>query len=419
MASRGLATPLARGAREARSAAPKTGWVARRHPPDYVLLAIVATLVVFGLIAVYSSSYAYAAYEFGDAKYFIKRQATWAALGLLVLLFFMNLDYRWLRWLALPLIMVTIVLLAAVLVLGDDVNGARRWITFGPFGGQPSELAKFAVLIYMAAWLVAKGEAVRDLQMGVAPFLAIVALVGGLVMAEPDLGTTMMIAAITGTHFFVAQSRLSHVLLLAAGTVLAGGVLILTSGYRLDRIASFTSAEVDPSGIGYQTLQLLVAFGSGGVWGLGLGVSRQKFLYVPGSHTDGVMAIVGEELGFVGVAMVLLLFAGLIWRAAWIAHRAPDKFGSLLATGVIAWLGFQLLINVAGVTRMIPLTGIPLPFLSYGGSALAATMAAVGVLLSVSRYAALERPEPSPRGVVQAPADGTAPAAPRGPRGRR
>jgi cell division protein FtsW len=393
--------------------------VARRRSPDYVVFAIIATLVVFGLISVYSSSYAFAAFEFDDPNYFIRRQAMWAALGFAILLFFMNLDYRLLKLLALPLITVAIGLLAAVLILGDDANGARRWITIGQFGGQPAEFAKFAVLVYMSAWLAAKGEIVSDLQMGVAPFVLVVALVGSLVMAEPDLGTTVMIAAITGTLFFVAQSRLSHVLLLAMSSVLAGGVLILTSGYRLDRITSFTSAEVDPSGVGFQTLQLLVAFGSGGIWGLGLGVSRQKFLYIPGAHTDGIMAIIGEELGFVGVLVVLALFAVLIWRAAWIAHRAPDKFGSLLATGIIAWFGFQLLINVAGVTRMIPLTGIPLPFLSYGGSALAATMAAAGVLLSISRYAALAHHEAAPRGVVQTAAEEDEAPRKRGWRGRR
>lgn len=393
----------ARGTRPVRAPVEVTStWVARRHPPDYLVLALVTTLVLFGLIAVYSASYAYAAFEFDDPNYFIKRQAVWAVVGFATLIVFMNLDYRWLKWFALPIVGVSVALLVAVLVAGEDVNGARRWLTLGLFSMQPSELAKFAVLLYMAAWLAAKGEAVRDFQMGVTPFLFVVACIGALVLAQPDLGTAMMIAVITGTLFFVAQSRLSHFLMLGLGSVMAGGLLILVSGYRLERITSFTSAEQDPSGYGLQTLQLLVAFGSGGIWGLGLGVSRQKFLYLPAAHTDGLMAIIGEELGFVGVVVVLLLFALLIWRAAWIAHRAPDMFGSLLATGIIAWLGFQLLINVAGVTRMIPLTGIPLPFLSSGGSALVATMAAVGVLLSISRYAAIIEPAPPPRGAVRA-----------------
>ena len=377
-----------------------------RHEPDYGLLTIVIALVVIGLIAVYSSSYALGALQFDDANYFIKRQAVWAAVGLLGLLVVMQIDYRRLLRPS-PLLMLAAVLgLAAVLVpgLGVEQNGATRWVSIGPLTGQPSELAKLAVLIYMAAWLAAKGEVVRDFSLGVVPFVAMVGLIGALIVLEPDLGTAVMVAAITGTLFFVAGARLSHVLVLAGSALLAAGLLILGVGYRADRILSFTSAESDPSGIGFHTLQLLVAFGSGGISGLGLGVSRQKFLYVPGAHTDGVLAIIGEELGLIGVVVVLLLFALLLWRGLQIVRRAPDSFGSLLATGVLAWIGFQTLINVGGVTRMIPLTGIPLPFLSYGGSSLAATLIAVGVLLSVSRYAALADPRESepPRGAVRA-----------------
>jgi cell division protein FtsW len=385
---------------EARPPSVAGTWTARAHGPDWLLLAVVVTLVLFGLIAVYSSSYAYAEFEFEDPNYFAKRQAVWAGFGFLALLVLMLSDYRWLRWFAPPIVLVSILLLAAVVGFGDHVNGARRWISIGPLSAQPSEFAKFAVLIYLSAWLAAKGEIVRNFQLGVLPFMFITAVTGALVIVQPDLGTTIMIIAISGTLFFVANSKLTHFLGLTFGSLALGGLLILVSGYRMDRSASFTSAEADPSGLGFQTLQLLVAFGSGGVWGLGLGVSRQKFLYIPGSHTDGVMAIVGEELGFVGVVAILALFGVLLWRAALIAHRAPDTFGSLLATGVIAWIGFQLIINVAGVTRMIPLTGIPLPFLSSGGSALFSTMAAIGVLLSVSRYSAIEE-ETAPQGVVR------------------
>ncbi|MCC6238630.1 MAG: putative lipid II flippase FtsW [Dehalococcoidia bacterium] len=403
--ARGIALGGARearaGRRGVRAPSEVMPWVPQRHAPDYLLLAVVTTLVLFGLIAVYSASYAYAEFEFGDANYFIKRQVLWAFVGFVVIITLMNVDYRWLRWLAIPIIGTAILMLIGVHIVGDDAYGAKRWITIGSFSAQPSEFAKFAVLLYMSAWLAAKGEAVRDLQMGVAPFVFIVACVGGLVMAQPDLGTTVMIVAITGSLFFVARSKLVHIFWLVVASGLSGLLLIALSGYRMDRIASFRSAESDPSGLGFQTLQLLVAFGSGGVWGLGLGVSRQKFLYIPGAHNDGVMAIIGEELGFVGIVVVLMLFVVLVWRAALIAHRAADTFGSLLATGTIAWIACQLLINVAGVTRMIPLTGIPLPFLSSGGSALAATMAAVGVLLSVSRYTAIPEATTSPRGAVR------------------
>jgi len=246
----------------------------------------------------------------------------------------------------------------------------------------------------------------------VLPFVSMVGLVSALIMLEPDLGTAMMVGVITGSLFFVAGARLKHVFALAASAGTAATVLVIAAGYRMDRILSFTSAEHDPTGVGFHTLQLLVAFGSGGMTGLGLGTSRQKFFYVPGSHTDGILAIIGEELGFIGAAAVLLLFGLLLWRGVLIARRAPDAFGAYLATGVVAWIGFQMLINVGGVTRLLPLTGIPLPLVSYGGSALAALMAAVGLLLAVSRYTVVaEQPEDAPvRGAVRASTSVSRPA---------
>ncbi|MEE8337986.1 MAG: putative lipid II flippase FtsW [Dehalococcoidia bacterium] len=367
-------------------------FVAERRAPDYALLAVVASLLVVGLIAVYSSSYPLGFAQYGDSNFFIKRQAIAAAVGLVGLIVAMNLDYRLLRRLSPLLVLGALFALIAVLVPGVGVqqNGAMRWIELGPLPPfQPSEFAKLAVLVYMAAWLAAKGEVVKDIALGVLPFVTTVGLIGVLILLEPDLGTTVMIAAITGTLFFVAGARLTHVVALFGTSAAMAAGLVLVGGYRIDRILAFTSAESDPSGIGFQTLQMLVALGSGGIGGLGLGVSRQKFFYVPGSHTDGVFAIIGEELGFIGVVFVLALFALLIWRGVQIARRAADPFGSLLAIGVVAWIGFQLVLNIGGVTRSMPLTGIPLPFLSYGGSAMVATLLAIGVLLSVSRYAAL------------------------------
>jgi len=376
--------------------------VRRSHAPDYGLLTTVLVLLIVGLIFVYSSSYVMADLEFGDPNHFIKRQFMFAILGLIALVITMQIDYRYLRRLSPLLMLGALLALGAVLVpgVGVESNGALRWIQIGPLPPlQPSEFAKLAVLIYMAAWLASRGEQLHDFSLGVLPFVGMVGLVAALVMLEPDLGTTVMIGIITGTLFFIAGARLVHVLALAGSGVFAATLLILTGGYRMDRILSFTSAESDPTGVGFQTLQLLVAFGSGGVWGLGLGTSRQKFFYVPGSHTDGVLAIIGEEIGFVGVLVVLGLFLVLFWRAWVIMRRAPDLFGSLIAAGVLAWFAFQLLINVGGVTRLIPLTGIPLPFLSAGGSSLLVSLTAIGLLLSVSRYAAFT-PEPErPRGV--------------------
>ncbi len=372
------------------------------HAPDYGLLTATLVLLIVGLIFVYSSSYVMADVEFDDPNHFIKRQVLFAVLGLIGLVITMQFDYRHLRRLSPLIMLLALVALAVVLVPGFGVerNGALRWIQIGPLPAlQPSEFAKLAVLIYMAAWLASRGDQLRDFSLGVLPFVGMVGLVAALIMLEPDLGTTVMIAVITGTLFFIAGARLVHVIALAGSGIVTASLLIVSGGYRMDRILSFTSAEEDPTGVGFQTLQLLVAFGSGGVWGLGLGVSRQKFFYVPGSHTDGVLAIIGEEIGFVGVLVVLSLFLVLFWRAWLIMRRAPDMFGSLIAAGVLAWFAFQLLLNVGGVTRLIPLTGIPLPFLSAGGSSLLVSLVAVGLLLSVSRYAAFT-PEPErPRGV--------------------
>jgi cell division protein FtsW len=318
----------------------------------------------------------------------------------------MNIDYRILMRLSPLLMLGALIGLAAVLLpgIGFEQNGARRWVALGPLPPlQPSEFAKVAVLIYMAAWLAAKGDTVRDFSLGVLPFVSMVGLVGALIMLEPDMGTAMMVALITGTLFFVAGARLIHLVALVGSGLVMAVILIFSHGYRADRLMAFTQGADDPEGLGFHGVQMLVAFGSGGIDGLGLGVSRQKFFYVPGSHTDGILSIIGEELGFIGVTVVLLLFGVLLARGLRIAMRAPDKFGSLLATGVLAWIALQLLINVGGVTHSIPLTGIPLPFLSYGGSSLMALLTAVGVLLSVSRYAATEdteRYEPT-RGVLR------------------
>ena len=380
----------------------------RRGEPDYVLLSAALMLVVLGLIAVFSSSYAIGFVKEGDANFFIKRQAIWASLGLVGLVAAMSINYRLLMRLSPLLMLAAIAGLVAVFVpsLSASAEGSARWISVGPVTAQPSEFAKLAVLVYLAAWLAAKGPTVRNFALGVAPYIGMVGLVTALVLLEPDLGTAALIALITGTLLFVSGARLLHIAALVLSAAGFTGALVLVGGYGAARILSFTSAESYPQGLGFQTLQMLQALGSGGLTGLGLGVSRQKFFYLPASHTDGVLAIIGEELGYIGVAVVLGLFALLLWRGLRVVQRAADPFGSLLAAGVLAWIAFQMLINVGGVTRSIPLTGIPLPLVSYGGSSLLMTMIAIGVLLSVSRYAALESPEREPptHGVLRAPA---------------
>jgi cell division protein FtsW len=350
--------------------------------------------VVLGLLIVYSASFAVGLQTFNDANYFVARQAIWAVIGIGLLLTLMRIDYRWLRSIS-PLLMLTaIVLLVAVLVPGFGIErgGAHRWIALGPLPPlQPSEFAKLALIIYVSAWLAGKGTThIQSFAMGFVPFVTMVGLVAGLVLLEPDTGTAAVLVLTTVTLFFIAGASLTHLGALVGIGGVAATMLILTSGYRADRVLAFLGAEDDPAGVGFHTLQLLIALGSGGIGGLGLGASRQKFFYVPSSHTDGVFAIVGEELGFIGAMAVIILFAVLVYRGFRVIVRARDDFGALLATGIVCWIAYQALINVGGITRAIPMTGIPMPFLSYGGSALAALLAAVGILLSISRRADAE-----------------------------
>jgi cell division protein FtsW len=363
----------------------------RSARPDYLIALVVAVLTVAGLVIVYSASFAIGLHDFGDVNYFIVRQAIGASIGAVAMLVLARSDYHVLaRWS--PLIMLLALIgLAAVLMPGVGVNsnGAHRWIRLGPLPpAQPSEFAKLAMVIYIAAWLAAKGAQVRQFSLGVVPFVLMVGLVGGLIMLEPDMGTFLVIVLTTSTMFFVAGSSLSHVITLTTSGIACCALLIFVEYYRFQRfVVSFLNPESDPDGRGFQILQLLIALGSGGLRGLGLGESRQKFFYVPGAHTDGIFAIAGEELGFIGAVVLLSLFAVLVFRGLRTAVKAPDDFGYLLAVGITCWIAYQTLINIGGITRTLPLTGIPLPFLSYGNSALIATLAAVGVLLSISRHA--------------------------------
>ncbi|MCI0778014.1 MAG: putative lipid II flippase FtsW [Chloroflexi bacterium] len=362
----------------------------RTTQPDYLLLGLVVGLVAVGLLIVYSSSFALGLLAFNDANYFVIRQAIWAVIGLALLLVVMRVDYRWLRSISPLLMLIAIVSLVAVLVpgLGVERGGAQRWIAIGPLPAvQPSEFAKLALIIYVAAWLSGKDTVVRSFALGFAPFVFMVGIVAGLILLEPDTGTAAVLILTTVTLFFIAGASLSHLAALMGIGSVAAGFLVLTSGYRLDRILAFLNPDSDPSGVGFHTLQLLIGLGSGGIEGLGLGASRQKFFYIPGSHTDGVFAVVGEELGFIGAMGVIILFAVLVYRGFRIVLHAQDDFGYLLAAGVVCWIAFQALINVGGITRAIPMTGIPMPFLSYGGSALASLLAGIGILLSVSRRA--------------------------------
>ncbi|MCZ2108147.1 MAG: putative lipid II flippase FtsW [Dehalococcoidia bacterium] len=354
--------------------------------PDYALVALTTILTVTGLVAVYSSSFVIGLAQFGDSNHFIVRQVAWAILGLTLLALAARFNYQKYRPVAVPILLITIGMLVAVLVIGREGGGARRWLGPGELGVQPAEFAKLTVIIYLAAWLSSKGENVKSMEQGLLPFVILIGVVGGLIMLEPNLGTTLIICLITVTMFWVAGASIGQMAaLFAAGTV-AMAFLATAAGYRADRLTSFFDAELDPRGGGFQTLQSLIAMGNGGVNGLGLGASRAKFFYIPESQTDGVFAIIGEELGLIATAAIVLLYMTLMFRGFQVARRSHDDFGRYIATGITTWITVQALLNMGGITRVIPLTGVPLPFLSYGGSALASVLLAVGVLISISRF---------------------------------
>jgi cell division protein FtsW len=358
-------------------------------PVDSTLLGTILALVLLGLYTVYSASFAIGWLEYQDGAYFLKRQLLWAALGLTLMVALMAIPYyRW-RRLSVLVLFASLLLLAAVLVpgLGLAQSGASRWLKLGPLPAfQPSEFAKLGLILYVAAWLSSRREALKHWSTGTFPFVLLLSLVGGLILLEPDLGTAIVFALVTSSLLFLAGVPLRHFFLLALAGAGALVLLIFGAQYRADRWQAFVDPYADPQGIGFQIIQALLALGSGGLFGVGLGASRQKFGYIPGAHTDGVFAIIGEEIGFIGAVGVLLLFAFFVYQGFRLAQEAPDRFSALLVCGIVLWFSYQALINIGGVTHSIPLTGIPLPFLSYGGSALAANLAAMGVLLNVSRY---------------------------------
>jgi cell division protein FtsW len=347
-----------------------------------------ASLTTIGLVMVLSASSVSAFAAYGSSFLFFKRQLLYAAMGSVALLGAARLPYRvWKRAWA-PMLGVSVVLLALVLhpAAGTVVGGAARWIQVGPFSLQPSELAKFAVVGAVASILSANVERleVQPLRW-MLPLFLIVGGVSLLVLLQPDLGTMTIIAATALLLLFLAGVRirlLAITLFLSAG---AGMALVLGWGYRRARLLSFLHPWSDPRNTGYQIVQSLIALGSGHLFGVGLGASRQKWMYVPNAHTDFIFSILGEELGLLGELVVLALFGALLWAGIRIALRAPDAFGKLLAGGITAWLGLQAVVNLGAVTGIMPITGVPLPFVSFGGSSLVVSMGAVGVLLSVGR----------------------------------
>lgn len=355
---------------------------------DFILFFTVIALLSFGVVMVYSSSAVSAYVNFNDSYYFFKRQIIWVTLGMIAMLFAIHVDYHVWRKLAVPILIVTIILLILVLIpgLGKVVNGARRWLGFGSLYLQPSEIAKLGMVIFSSASLSRHQEKITNFMKGLAPQLLILLAVFGLILKEPDLGTALAIGGTVFIMLFTAGAKLSH--LASLGLVGVVGIIaaIILEPYRLKRLLAFNNPWADPLDTGYHIIQSLYALGSGGLFGVGLGRSREKFLYLPEPHTDFIFAILGEELGFIGTITVILLFFLFAWRGFKVAIGAPDLYGSMLAGGLTTMIIMQAMMNIAVVTASMPVTGIPLPFISFGGSALIFTLIGVGILLNISRY---------------------------------
>jgi len=349
---------------------------------------VTLSLLAIGLTMVYSASAIWADYKFDDSFYFAKRQLLFACLGVVAMFFIMNVDYwTWRTWAKL-LIIVCFILLLAVLVpgIGMTRNGSRSWIGVGAFSVQPSEFMKLAMIAFLAKFLSERQKLITSFKKGMLPSLSLVFLAFGLIMLQPDLGTGTVMVGTCMVMIFIAGARISHFVGLGLIGVAGFVVLVLSAPYRIKRITSFLDPWEDPLGSGFQMIQSLYAIGPGGLFGLGLGQSRQKFFYLPEPQTDFIFAILSEELGFIGGSLVLFLFALMLWRGIRIALGAPDLYGSLVAVGIIGMVAIQVMINIGVVTGLMPVTGITLPLLSYGGSSLTLMLMAIGVLLNISRY---------------------------------
>ncbi|GAB6100371.1 stage V sporulation protein E [Halanaerocella petrolearia] len=353
--------------------------------PDYITFLVVVLLMGISVTMVFSATSITAYVKYDDSFHFLKRQFTWAVLGIITMIIVSNIDYhRYLSW-TYYILLGSIILLVLVLFIGPEINGSRRWINIG-IAVQPSEFAKLSMVIFTARYIYFAGDRIKKFITGLLPVLAVLGVVFLLILAEPDLGTAGTIALTVVIMLIAAGARMLHLGSLFASGLPAFVYALMAEPYRRKRVFAFLNPWQDPKGTGFHIIQSLYALGSGGLFGVGLGRSRQKFFYLPEPGTDFIFAVVGEELGFLGSLIILFLYGLLALRGLQIAMRAPDLFGSMLAVGVTTWIVLQAIINIGVVTGSMPVTGITLPFISYGGTSLVVMSVAIGILLNVSRF---------------------------------
>ncbi len=355
------------------------------RPADYVLAAIIGLLLLIGVLMIYSVSVGPNLQVGSDDPFsLVYRHLGMLGIGVAVLLIFARLDYRLLMRYSVPLMLGTVGLLIALLLFGEEVNNSKRWL-LGP-SLQPGELAKFVTIIYVAAWSASKGKKLKRLLYGLIPFSILIGLIAGLIILQPNYSTALMIAAVAFTMFFMAGADLKQFL---GAALLGGGVAVVVVTQSARAMSRFSTLYVEPSQEltdgSWQMAQSLIALASGGLFGKGIGTGGGQYGYVPLAHSDGIFAIWGEETGLIGAVILVGLFVAFAYRGFRIARDAPDDFGRVLAAGLTFWLVFQAFLNMAVITQLIPFTGQPLPFISYGGSSLIMCLASIGILLSISR----------------------------------
>lgn len=358
----------------------------KKDTPDILLFFTIMLLLTVGIIMVFSASY-YDTLD-KDPYFYLRKQLTWAIIGIVAMLSVMKIDYFRYKPFVNAAFAVTLILLILVLIpgVGVEVKGSYRWLDFGFTRLQPSEVMKLVLVMFMAKTLSAAPLRSNSLIFGVGPYILLIGVVGGIIMQEPDLGTTLALSFTAFVMLYVAGLRWRHIILLGISALGVVAGLIIQESYRWNRIIGYLDPWAHSSKEGYQTINSLYALGSGGLFGMGLGNSRQKLDFLPEQHTDFIFAILGEELGFIGAFFVILLFFFIAWRGYRIAMKCPDAFGSYLAVGLTTGIVFQAFINMGVVTGLLPVTGISLPFISYGGSSLLFSMLGIGIILNISRY---------------------------------
>ena len=362
--------------------------VAEGERPDILILVIALILVTIGTAMIYSSSSILAMERFKDAQFFLKKQIFFVVIGMGVMVLLTKLDYHYLKKLAYPGIILSLILLLLIFIppLGIRAGGARRWLNLGFFSFQVTELVKISIVLFLAHFLTRKANYLKSFSRAILIPLLVTFLIIALIALQPDFGATVMIAMILMLMLFLAGCRIRHLAGLTALLIPAAVWMIMFRSYRIDRLKVFLNPWNDPSNKGFQIIQSLLSFGSGGAFGVGIGDGMQKLFYLPEPHTDFILSVIAEESGFVGVAVVIFLFVVLIIRGFMVAFRAPDLFGTLLAAGLTMVLAMGAFINIAGVMGLIPLKGLTLPFLSYGGTSLVMSLVAVGILLNISSH---------------------------------